>query len=236
MTCASSASGAVSREFRRATLTGVACGVTGDPRAWTMRSIRALVFAFASLALAVSAHRLAGGLAPTSAWTGQAAGALFLIGLAVAARELRFWQIATLVATTQVVLHALLPSHAGRSTAQWARLLFCEHGSHAATTAQVAAARSHFAGAPHSSGGPGMLAAHLVAAAVMAWWLRRGERAAWRAVQRVVSRLVAVFEVVTPVAPPAVLVGVWAPVRRLWGTGLAGRAPPRWAVLVLPTA
>jgi hypothetical protein len=39
----------------------------------------------------------------------------------------------------------------------------------------------------------GMLAAHLAAAALLAWWLRRGERAAWGAARRLARAVTARF-------------------------------------------
>lgn len=233
MTRASAGSGGRSRAVPRTTLGGV----IGDPRAWSLRSVRAAVFAAASVGLAISAHRLAGGLPPRPLLVVAAAGILFLLGVAVSARERRLWHIAALVGASQVALHAALGTHPRRTTAQWSALLFCHDSAHGVSAAQVAAAREHFAAAPHSSGGLGMITAHVVAAAAMAWWLRRGERAAWRVVQRVVSHLLGCVVAPTWVASvQRAMADVWAPVPRVWGTGLAGRGPPRWAASVLPTA
>lgn len=110
----------------------------------------------------------------------------------------------------------------------WARLLFCHHGASPITAAQLTAARSAIGltagAAPPSgvlstaSGGElslrpaliplvqswplvGMLAMHLLAAAVMAWWLRCGERAAWDAGRRIVRTMAARIWHYLPAAP-----------------------------------
>lgn len=209
------------------------------------RLTRSGVFAGVSLALAVTAHVLAGGAFPSPTALAGAGCALLVFALTVTGRERHGGFIAASVITTQLLLHAvfaLLPvasvltassgiGSAGGSdqTAFWARLLFCHHGPHPITTSQVTAAKATLgisgsqlpsSGVSHgattgtgsvlvaaASSWPvlGMLAAHLAAAAIMAWWLRRGERAVWaasrRVVQAVLSRLVSWPQFV-PVAPP----------------------------------
>jgi hypothetical protein len=72
-----------------------------------------------------------------------------------------------------------------------------------------------------------MLGAHLVAAGVLAWWLRRGERSAWRALRRIVTRLTAAVDVVLPAYSVLLAaIAAWTPSVRLWGAATAGRAPP----------
>jgi len=72
-----------------------------------------------------------------------------------------------------------------------------------------------------SRGGPGMLAGHAAAVAVLAWWLRRGEAAAWRAARRRLRPLL---------RPPAPAPVACAPSR-----GLPAVAPglPRAVVVAL---
>ncbi len=197
------------------------------------RAIRAAVFTVATVALALAAHLLGGGIVPqrhalvaiiTVVWVGA---------FALAGRERGASFLGALVVSTQLALHAVftvascaLPiSGAGAaaggradSTAAWAKLLFCHHGPGSISAAQVATARSAMglastdlpastgAGAPAPTGsllgsvlavlaqaGPAtaMLVMHLLAALAMAWWLRRGERAAWAAGGRVVALVAA---------------------------------------------
>jgi hypothetical protein len=73
-----------------------------------------------------------------------------------------------------------------------------------------------------------MLAAHLVAAAVMAWWLTRGERAAWSLIGRVLRSMRTHLVARPPLAPATLsiagVVSIAGPTR--WSTPLVGRAPP----------
>ncbi len=127
-------------------------------------------------------------------------------------------------------LGSLPAGTSGGSTAIWARILFCHHGPGPITTAQVTAAKAALGIAPgqlppgtsttaavggHVGLGAmlsmvveswpmvGMLAAHLLAAGVMAWWLRRGERAAWAAGRRI-ARAIVTRTFVLPTRPALV--------------------------------
>jgi hypothetical protein len=141
------------------------------------------------------------------------------------------------------------------STSMLARMLFCFTGNVQPTDAQITAAMSRIGtshltlgagGAaghmatmgmndnPLTAGGLAMISAHLLAALVMAWWLRRGERAAWAALERAVAALR--WPSVAGLAPagPAslqVFAGLWLPMQQVWGSGLAGRGPPASARL-----
>ncbi len=144
------------------------------------------------------------------------------------------------------------------STAQLVKLLFCFPGTASPSQAQVdqamanmdmshlAGASAHMAGAGGSSGhmaqmaasmshdpftaaGLGMLIAHLAAAGLMAWWLRRGERAAWAVIERAVRGVTfVVLAVVTPTTSLALraTADMWRPTQQVWGSGRAGRGPP----------
>lgn len=71
--------------------------------------------------------------------------------------------------------------------------------------------------APAHGSGPGMTLAHVVAAVISAWWLRRGERTAWALTRRLAAQvgrpvrdlLAVLLAAAEPVAPP-----VRTPMRR----------------------
>lgn len=237
-----------------------------DAHSGPIRLLRTGVFAVASTALALSAHRLAGGEVPGATTITLALAVLLALGTALSRRERSGLQITVVVLVTQALLHVgfMLPTMStsmsssmpgGTSTpvplssAALAKLLFCFPDTAAPPAAKVTAAMSgmdtshlsrppmttatqvaaHMSDNPFTVAGLGMLTAHLLAAAAMAWWLRRGERAAWSVVERVVTTLIS--------RPVAVLVAgrperlrtvddMWLPTQRVWGSGLAGRGPP----------
>ena len=224
-----------------------------------MRSLRAGVFAASSVALAATAHRLGGGMQPTGKVIAVAVAVLFGFGLVWARRERHGAGIAAVVLASQLGLHAafaLAPSTSmtsGTSTSElnrWAAMLLCHTAGHPATAAQVNAARAalglgplpqvpmamHMA-SPFTTGGAAMLATHLVAGVAMAWWLRRGERAAWAGARRIVRAVLTGVRSVHPLVPPVATLRAagtaWTPRRWTWRTGLAGRGPPGALVTVL---
>jgi hypothetical protein len=170
------------------------------------------VFAMFGSTLAIGAHRVAGGVAPAWAeWT--VFGGLVLLGAMASGRERSGRYIGSLVLLSQIASHllfvapslmALLRHRTGQlSTATLELLLLCHHGTHPVSGAAIRQAAQgmnladlnryatgassmsvHF-GAVLAAAAP-MLVAHLAAAGVMAWWLRRGERAVWAAARRVV--------------------------------------------------
>lgn len=205
--------------------------------------MRTGLFALVSLTLAAAAHRAAGGVAPGAVTLAVAGAALLMLGWPLSARERSGGQLAALVLGSQAVLHVgfvaapLLMARAagGRSAASLAALLFCHHGSHPISTAQLRAAVADLGiryqptpgDAPAISvGGVAMLAAHVAAAAVVAWWLRRGERAAWEAARRIMCRLQPAMPVAVRPAAPAAWAARWTVVPARWGGRLPGRGPP----------
>jgi hypothetical protein len=220
---------------------------------WPMRATRATIFAVTGVALAIAAHRVAGGAVPDLRFSAAAVGVLLVIGLALSRRQCSGRVIGGLVVGTQLVLHAGLTffgagSGSGDQTALWTRLLFCHRPVQTITAADVTTARASLglANVHLSSGGTpiastpsllssllslpvlGMLAAHLVAAAVMAWWLTKGERFAWSLISRVV-RAIRTLVVTRPLlASVGLRVAAAAPTAgpTRWSTPLVGRAPP----------
>ncbi|WP_405818668.1 hypothetical protein [Streptomyces sp. NBC_01390] len=133
----------------------VSGSVTGS---WAVRSLRAAVFAVLCVLLAAGGHLLATGVAPP-VWA-EAAGAVpvFLAGSLLGGRERSLGGIVTGTLVAQGGLHFLFhtirPTHAAMAM----------HG--------VRMAHTH-ALTPHAT------VAHVGAAVVLAWWLRRGEAAVW---------------------------------------------------------
>ena len=213
-----------------------------------MRAVRAGMFASSSVALAAGAHRLAGGAQPNGTVLLAAAAGLFAFGAVWARRERGGRAIATVVLLSQLGLHAafvLAPVRAGGHDGatpelnRWAAMLLCNNAGHQATVAQVNTARAalglgplptsppamHMAGT-FTAGGASMLGLHLGAALVMAWWLRRGERAAWAVAQRIVAAGRPVATVIPSCATSRAAGVVWVPRHWTFGAGLAGRGPP----------
>ena len=141
-----------------------------------VRSLRAAVFAVLCVLLAAGGHALATGMAPP-VWS-QVAGSVpvFIAGCALAGRERSFLGIGGATVAAQAGLHlaydALRPhaataAHAGMRMASPHRL-----------TGHALAGQSL---TPHAT------AAHLAAAVVLTWWLRRGEAAVWSLLRRAVA-------------------------------------------------
>ncbi|NKZ05583.1 hypothetical protein [Actinomadura latina] len=140
------------------------------PREPLFRTARAVVFATACVALAVLGHNLAGGCA-VPVWAGTTGfGAVLGVTLMLAGHERSLATILGGLLGGQFALHTLFTN----------------------ASAHPAPAMPHHTAAmaaPAAHGGNGLLMtlAHCVAALVAAWWLRRGERAAWTMARRVAA-------------------------------------------------
>lgn len=131
---------------------------------WT----RAGVFASVCLALSAGGHTAASGHPVGVAGIAVGFVAVLLLGWAGAGRERGFGQILGWLLWGELALHLLFSQTCctvGGAAA---------HVGHDPVTGLAAALGS---GSPAGSGG--MLAAHLAAAVLSAWWLRRGEAAAF---------------------------------------------------------
>ncbi|MFJ2889821.1 hypothetical protein ACIO53_27575 [Streptomyces sp. NPDC087305] len=132
-----------------------------------VRSLRAAVFAAVCVLLAAAGHGLATGATPP--WWADGAGFLvvFVMGWLLGARERSLPGIAAAMLATQAGLHlgfdVARPRNGGMAMAGMAHM-----SGHA-----MAPMRQSQAMTPHA------VAAHIVAALVAAWWLRRGEAALW---------------------------------------------------------
>ncbi|CND45338.1 Uncharacterised protein [Mycobacterium tuberculosis] len=194
------------------------------PREPLFRTARAVVFATACVALAVLGHVLAGGAA-VPGWAGMAGfGAVLGVTLMLAGHERSLATILGGLLGGQFALHTLftaaaphpapampaMPGMPGMSamahhaTGMYAPAMHAPavHAAMSGGTDAVAAP------AAHDASGLVMTLAHCVAALVAAWWLRRGERAAWTMARRVAAaadrpvRLLLVLLAIEPAASP----------------------------------
>ncbi|WP_369043623.1 hypothetical protein [Streptomyces sp. Midd1] len=132
-----------------------------------VRSLRAAVFAVLCVLLAAGGHVLATGQAPSRVAVGAGLLVVFAVGCALCGRERSLLGIAGAMLGAQTGLH--LGFGAGRP-----RMTMTMHGAH------MTYAHSH-ALTPHAT------AAHIGAALLATWWLRRGEAALWSLLRRAVA-------------------------------------------------
>lgn len=185
----------------------------------TVRSLRAAVFAVLCVLLAAGGHVLAMGVAP-AVWV-QVAGAVpvFVVGCLLGGRERSLVGIGGGTLAAQGGLH--LAFDASRPHAVMVmhgmRMSHVHPHSHALT--------------PHAT------AAHVAAALVLTWWLRRGEAALWSLLRRavvLVPGLAAWWQVVrgfrgvssTPQPARRAVDGTWSPRRVRLRYAVHRRGPP----------
>ncbi|MFJ5303709.1 hypothetical protein [Streptomyces sp. NPDC088350] len=131
-----------------------------------VRSLRAAVFAAVCVLLAAAGHGLATGATPPSWADGAGFLVVFGMGCLLGGRERSLPGIGAAMLATQAGLHLgfdLARPRAGMAMAGMAQM--SGHG--------MAPMRQTQAMTPHA------VAAHVGAALVAAWWLRRGEAALW---------------------------------------------------------
>lgn len=193
------------------------------PRQPAFRTARAVVFATVCVALATLGHDLASH-EPVPGWAVLAGfGAALAVAVALAGHERSLPTIMGGLLGGQFALHTLFASAT-------------EGMRHCDTGAQA----GHAAAMPAMHGsGTSMTAAHVAAAVVAAWWLRRGERAAWSLARRLASaadrpiRLLLALLLIEPVERPArtpvvpVAAGVIATGRALRHQVVRRGPPPR---------
>ncbi|WP_141579971.1 MFS transporter [Actinomadura sp. WMMA1423] len=162
------------------------------------RAARAVVFATVCATLATLGHVLAGGAA-VPAWAAITGFCAVLgVTLILAGHERSLATIMGGLLGGQFALHTLFT--AATSSAHAAP------DTHAAMTGAMEPAAIP---AGHGGNGLVMTLAHCTAALVAAWWLRRGERAAWSLARRVAAladrpiRLLLALLAVEPAEPPA---------------------------------
>ncbi|MFE6484227.1 hypothetical protein ACFVGN_15000 [Streptomyces sp. NPDC057757] len=130
-----------------------------------VRSLRAAVFAVLCVLLAAGGHGLATGEAPPLWADGAGVLALFAAGCLLGGRERSLAGIGGGMLAAQAGLHV------GFGAAR-PRMAMDMHGAHMT---------HHHAMTPHAT------AAHLAAALLATWWLRRGEAALWSLLRRAVT-------------------------------------------------
>ncbi|MFD8420306.1 hypothetical protein [Streptomyces sp. NPDC059466] len=130
-----------------------------------VRSLRAAVFAVLCVLLAAGGHGLASGEAPPLWADGAAFLAVFAAGCLLSGRERSLLGIGGGMLATQAGLHVAFEAARPRMTMHM-------HG--------MPMAHSH-AMTPHAT------AAHVAAALLATWWLRRGEAAFWCLLRRAVT-------------------------------------------------
>ncbi|MFD8503176.1 hypothetical protein ACFV2L_10640 [Streptomyces sp. NPDC059687] len=138
---------------------------------WTVRSLRAAVFAVVCVLLAAGGHALATGTVPPARV--EAAGVLpvFALSVVLAGRERSLLGIGTAMLLVQGGLH--LAFDAAAPPVAPMHMAGMAHGMHMA-------AQPH-AMTPHAVG------AHLAAALTASWCLRRGEAALWSLLRKAVA-------------------------------------------------
>ncbi|MBW8483048.1 hypothetical protein [Actinomadura parmotrematis] len=175
------------------------------------RAGRAVVFAAVCVVLATLGHALASPDA-VPAWAVLAGfGGTLLVAGTLAGHERSLGTILGGLLGGQFALHSLYTS--------------------ASAPAELMAHHPADAPAAHHGSGLAMTLAHVAAAAVSAWWLRRGERAAWSLARRIAARPLRLLVAAEPPAPPArtpVVPGadVPRPVRRALRHLVVRRGPP----------
>jgi hypothetical protein len=136
--------------------------------------LRAAVVAAVAVGLAVAAHVVACGRIPSTPVTAVGSALAARVCWGCAASQLSRRRLAGLVVAVQAGLHVAfavtgpMPPHATAASAP-------VYGVPAAGPGGAMHARVDLL-----PGGSAMVAAHLLAALVLAWWLAAGERALWR--------------------------------------------------------
>jgi len=155
-----------------------------------VRSLRAALFAGVCVLLAVAGHRLATGTTPPVWADGAGFLGVFLTGWLLGGRERSLVGIGAVMLATQAGLH--LAFEVAEPRAATAELGMNMAGMHGRSMAAHGHTLSVLAGAAlahlHTMSTPAT-AAHVLAALVTSWWLRRGEAALWSLLRSAVAHL-----------------------------------------------
>lgn len=201
---------------------------TAEPQPPTLRAARAAVFAALCVLVGAVGHDAfsVGAIPVWALFVGG--GAVLLVVAPLTQRECGLPTILALMAVVQVGLHQLFASAqggAGRMSMPMAMAMpprgefWCGHSEPAGVTRAMQNVAMPTADAAHHSMTGGMVAAHVAAALVAAWWLRRGEAAVWSLARTLGLALI------TPLVLLVVALVAWAPPRRVGA--VAARTPAR---------
>jgi hypothetical protein len=201
-----------------------------------VRGLRAAVFAVVCVLLAAAGHRLGTGVDPPRWADGAGFLGVFGAGWGLGVRERSQRGIGAVVLGTQGTLHLGFEAAAGPSAVPDA----VGGGTHrhlARTSRLLGGAVEH----AHEMLTP-VTAAHLLAALVAAWWLRRGEAAVWGLLRQAADAVPpagGLWRLAVPVALPAspggaprASVRLGMPRQALLRHSVTGRGPPRWVPYV----
>ncbi|MEY9935347.1 hypothetical protein ABH926_010028 [Catenulispora sp. GP43] len=191
---------------------------TAEPQPPTLRAARAAVFAALCVLVGAVGHdAFSVGAIPLWALL-VGGGAVFLVAAPLTHRERGLPTIVVLMAAVQLGLHQLFAAaQAGSDHMSMPMAMampprgefWCGHTEPAGVTqAMHNVAVPTMAAAPQHSMTGGMLAAHVGAALVAAWWLRSGEAAVWSLARTLGLALIA------PLVLLVAALGAWTPPRR----------------------
>ncbi|MCX4766289.1 hypothetical protein OG562_36025 [Streptomyces sp. NBC_01275] len=160
-----------------------------------VRSVRAAVFAAVCVLLAAAGHGLATGDTPSPWADGAGFLAVFAAGWLLGGRERSLPGIGAAMLVTQAGLHVAFDATRSRTVAQVVPVMSMTH----------AHAQMHGMRMAHTQVHPHAVAAHVLAALLASWWLRRGEAALWSLLRWAVAFLpgLAAWWRDTPVPLPA---------------------------------
>ncbi|WP_369190540.1 hypothetical protein [Streptomyces sp. R08] len=175
---------------------------------WGVRTVRAAMFAAVCVVLAALGHVLMSGRHVPGWALAAGLAATALAGWTLAGRERGLPLVVTLVVATQAALHSafsLAQPTTGQSPAM--DMGSADMGSMHMSSMHMGAMDSmdmgHMSATPTDPSSTGMLAAHLLAALLCGLWLAHGERAAFRVLRAVATRLAAPLRLLLALpAPP----------------------------------
>ncbi|MER5832333.1 hypothetical protein ABT116_16165 [Streptomyces sp. NPDC002130] len=180
---------------------------------WCARAIRAAVFAAVCVVLAALGHvMMSGDHVPLSTLLAGWA-ATGVTGWCLAGRERGLRLVVTVAVAVQTALHSAFslgppaPAASGSGSMEMPPV---RHGmgsmSHGMSPDSMGSMAPHTGHVPGGDSSFGMLAAHLLAAVLCGLWLGHGERAVFRLLRAVGSRLAAplrlLFALIAPPPPP----------------------------------
>ena len=157
-----------------------------------VRSLRAAVFAALCVALAAAGHGLATGDAPPPWADGAGFLTVFAAGWLLGGRERSLPGIGAAMLVTQAALHEAFDAARTRAATRhpFAHLAApAQPRGHAALPAHLHAVLHCPVHGQAAALTPHATTAHVLAALVASWWLRRGEAALWSLLRRAVALL-----------------------------------------------